>query len=140
MAKPDIKAEACLDWNEYLSKPIDQALPSIYTKACAMSVQFTTWYWSSIRGKRRMSLGIRALTFLLLVAGTLIPIVTGLYGKPEQQLLFTQLAFVSLHWLVYFKSQIKYLVGLADGFAILQLSQQWRIKAASLKLIGQVIF
>lgn len=96
MAKPDIKAEVCLDWNEYLDKPIDQALPSIYTKACTMSAQFTTWYWSSIRGKRRMSLGTRALTFLLLVAGTLIPVVTGLYDKPEQQLLFTQLAICSL--------------------------------------------
>lgn len=97
MAKPDIKEESYLSWNEYIGKSIDQALPSIHTKACALSELFTKWYWRSIGGKRRMSLGTRALTFFLLVAGTLMPILTGLHEyEVEQQLLFTQLAICSL--------------------------------------------
>ena len=87
MAKPDIRTESMLTWDEYKDKTFDQALPSIYARAGLDSGRYSNWYWTSIRTKRKTSLCIRFATFLLLILGTLLPILAGLGDKPEWRLL-----------------------------------------------------
>lgn len=96
MTKPDIRVSKYLEWNEYKGKSIDQALPSIYRKACAESSLFTEWYWKSIKIKRRASLGIRSALVLLVVFGTLSPILAGLGESSDHKLQLTQLAVCAL--------------------------------------------
>jgi len=96
MAKPDIRTNTYLEWNEYKDKAIDQALPSIYGRACAVSGVFTDWYWKSIQIKRRTSLGIRSAMALLVVIGTLFPILAGLWVSSDHKLLLTQFAICAL--------------------------------------------
>ncbi|MET3132913.1 hypothetical protein AAKU55_003194 [Oxalobacteraceae bacterium GrIS 1.11] len=90
MAKPDIRTAAKLTWDEYKDKSIEQALPSIYAQATEASQKFTGWYWRSIKTKRWTSLAIRFGTFLLLAAGTLFPILSGLWLEPIDKLRLTQ--------------------------------------------------
>lgn len=96
LKKPDIRAPAMLSWDAYREKPYDKALPSIYAHASAEALRYATWYWDSIRTKRRTSLGVRFLTFLLLIGGTLLPILAGLGDKPDQRLQLTQLGVTAL--------------------------------------------
>ena len=96
MAKPDIRAETSLDWNEYKDKTVDEALPSIYRRAREVSKLFAGWYWGSIRTKRRTSLGVRFATFLLLILGSLTPILAGLRMEPVDKLQLTQLGVAAL--------------------------------------------
>jgi hypothetical protein len=96
MGKPDIRNETPLVWNEYKDKPIDEALPSIYRQACEASTLFARWYWSSIKTKRQTSLTVRFITLLLLIAGTLSPILAGLRVEAAEKLQLTQLGCVLL--------------------------------------------
>ncbi len=96
MPKPDIRAESMLKWDEYKDKTHDLALPSIYARASVDATRFSAWYWTSIRTKRQTSLAVRFLTFLLLILGTLLPILAGLGDKPEHRLELTQIGVVSL--------------------------------------------
>lgn len=55
-----------------------------------------SWYWTSIRTKRWTSLWIRAIAFLLLAAGTSLPIFAAIQDLPKEKLLFTQWAVALL--------------------------------------------
>lgn len=96
MAKPDIRINTPLVWNEYKEKTIDQALPSIYRQACETSTCFAQWYWSSIKTKRQTSLTVRFATVLLLILGTLSPILAGLRAEAADKLQLTQLGVCAL--------------------------------------------
>jgi len=96
MAKKDVRAEALLAWNEYKDKPFDTVLPAIYCHAENLSKAKCTWYWESIKSKRLSSLGVRLLTFTLLIVGTVLPILAGLGEKPEVRLQCTQLGVAAL--------------------------------------------
>lgn len=96
MAKEDIKATAKLTWDEYKEKPVEQALPSIYSQAIESAKKFSGWYWSSIRTKRLTSLTVRISTFLLLGVGTIFPILAGLWMEPVDKLQLTQLGVCAL--------------------------------------------
>jgi len=96
MAKKDVRSETLLAWDEYKDKPYDKALPTIYSHAGNISKVKCTWYWESIKSKRLSSLGVRLLTFTLLIIGTVLPILAGLGDKPEVRLQCTQLGVVAL--------------------------------------------
>jgi len=96
MTKPDIRAEDALQWDEFKDKTLDEALPSIYQRACTACETFPGWYWRSIRTKRRTSLVVRLLTFAMVIAGTLAPLLAGLYGTPNERLTLTQLGVCAL--------------------------------------------
>jgi low affinity Fe/Cu permease len=96
MAKSDIRAGQMLAWDEYKDKPLDEALPSIYGKAKGDAETFPAWYWSSIRTKRLTSLVVRWLTFVLLIVGTLLPVLAGLGDNPAGKLWMTQIGVCAL--------------------------------------------
>jgi hypothetical protein len=96
MRKADIRSEFVLTWDEYSGKSFDKALPSIYEKAKGAAGRYSAWYWSSIATKRKTSLTVRLLTLLLLIVGTLCPLLSALWDKPDEKLLVTQLGICSL--------------------------------------------
>lgn len=96
MAKPDIRSESMLKWDEYKDKSFDLALPSIYGRADIDGKRYASWYWTSIETKRNTSLGVRFLTFILLIFGTLLPVAAGLLEKPDAKLTLTQLGVCAL--------------------------------------------
>jgi SMODS and SLOG-associating 2TM effector domain 2 len=96
MSKKDTRIESPLAWDEYRNKPLEQALPIIYSHAQSTSATIREWYWQSIRRKRYTSLGFRSVTFVLLIIGTLFPILAGLGDSQGERLQYTQLGVVSL--------------------------------------------
>ncbi len=95
MAKADITT-TLLPWDKYKDKPIDEALQSIYERASSTSRTICSWYWTSIKTKRRTSLGVRFIIFSLLILGTVLPILAGLKGETEIRLQFTQYGVAAL--------------------------------------------
>jgi hypothetical protein len=96
MAKKDVRADTLLGWDEYKDKPFDKALPAIYSHAGNISKAKCTWYWESIKSKRLSSLGVRGVTFALLIIGTVLPILAGLDDRPLVRLQCTQFGVVAL--------------------------------------------
>jgi hypothetical protein len=96
MGKTDISTAILLPWDKYKSKPIDEALQTIYEHASGTSTKISGWYWTSIKTKRNTSLCVRLVTFLLLAFGTILPILAGLGNDPESRLQFTQYGVVAL--------------------------------------------
>lgn len=96
MAKNDVRAGTLLAWDAYKDKPFDKALPAIYQHAAGISKATCAWYWASIKTKRLSSLGARLLTFLLLITGTVLPLLAGLGDRPEVRLRYTQLGVSAL--------------------------------------------
>jgi hypothetical protein len=96
MAKADVSASTLLAWDKYKGKQADQALQAIYEHAGGTCTTLCGWYWSSIRTKRRTSLVVRFLTFVLLILGTVLPILAALNGAPGDKLKFTQYGVVAL--------------------------------------------
>ncbi|MDQ5984791.1 MAG: hypothetical protein CSYNP_00487 [Syntrophus sp. SKADARSKE-3] len=96
MAKADIASTKLLPWDEYKDKPIVETLKSIYERAISTSRTVCGWYWAGIRMKRKTSLGVRWITFFLLIIGTVLPILAGLNGDAEVRLQFTQLGVAAL--------------------------------------------
>lgn len=94
--KPDISSQKLSPWDEYKDKKPDEALASIYAHVAAASSMMCTWYWVSIRTKRRTSLSIRSIAFVLLVLGTSFPIFAAIQVEAEDKLLFTQWAVALL--------------------------------------------
>jgi hypothetical protein len=94
--KNDVRVDALLAWDEYKNKPLNEALATIYTHAGNSSKEQCTWYWTSIRSKRLSSLGILSFTLVLLIIGTVLPILAGLGDKPEVRLRFTQFGVAAL--------------------------------------------
>jgi len=96
MAKANVRSDALFTWDRFKDKPLDEALKSIYDHTAALSTRTRQWYWQSIQVKRRTSLLARFAAFLLLVLGTLLPVLAGLGNLPEERLYLTQLGVVAL--------------------------------------------
>jgi SMODS and SLOG-associating 2TM effector domain 2 len=96
MAKKDIRTDSLLAWDEYKDKPPEVALPAIYSHAGDISKAKCTWYWESIKVKRLSSHGILLSTLILLIIGTLLPILAGLGDNPAVRLQYTQLGVAAL--------------------------------------------
>jgi hypothetical protein len=96
MARKDISATHLGSWDTYKNKPVDEALKLIYEHASKTSKSMCDWYWKSIKTKKKTSIYARFLTFLLLILGTVLPIIAGLQDKPEIRLQCTQLGVVAL--------------------------------------------
>jgi hypothetical protein len=94
--RKDITIETLSSWDEYNSKPPADAATAIYSRIEATSTKITGWYWNSIRGKRRLSVGIRGVSFFLLAAGTAAPIIAAILPNADIKLYFTQSAVVAL--------------------------------------------
>jgi len=95
-SKPDIATKKLSSWDQYKDKKPDEALPSIYAHVETAFLMTCTWYWTSIRRKRRASLWARSSAFLLLILGTSLPIVAAILATAEERLLFTQTAVALL--------------------------------------------
>ncbi len=96
MATADITTTTLLAWDKYKDKPVDDALQSIYERASGTSRTVCAWYWDSIKTKRKTSLGVRLITFALVIFGTVLPILAGLMGDTEVRLQFTQCGVAAL--------------------------------------------
>ena len=96
MKKTDIRAGKLLAWDLYKDKNAAAALPEIYHHAESLSETQRGWYWSSIRRKRMAAIGVMFLTLVLLIAGTLLPILAGLHSTVELRLNYTQWGVVAL--------------------------------------------
>jgi hypothetical protein len=96
MAKTNVSTTVLLAWDEYRDKLVEQALPSIYDHASKASKEACTWYWESIRTKRRASQGVWFVTLSMVILGTVLPILAGLITKSEIRLIFTQSGVAAL--------------------------------------------
>lgn len=96
MSKPDITTKKLLKWDEYKDKKPEEALPSIYAHIEATSQQMCSWYWTSIRVKRRTSQAVRIIAFVLLILGTTLPVFAAIQVEAKDKLLFTQWAVALL--------------------------------------------
>ena len=94
--KEDVKIKELGAWDEYANVTADKALPEIYEHAQKTSNAAREWYWKSIRSKRRSSLVVRFLSFLLLVCGAVLPILSGLSNEVATRLHFTQFGVAAL--------------------------------------------
>jgi hypothetical protein len=95
-SKPDITTAKLANWDQYKAKPPDEVLASVYLHIEAVSRQMCSWYWASIRTKRITSQLVRALSFVLLIFGTTLPLFAALQATAEQKLLMTQVAVALL--------------------------------------------
>jgi hypothetical protein len=96
MAKKDVRVEALLPWDAYKDKPFDKALAAIYSHAENTSKAKCIWYWKSIESKRFASLAVRLVTLILLIVGTVLPILAALSDKTQWRLQCTQAGVVVL--------------------------------------------
>lgn len=96
MSKKDVRSESLLKWDEYKDKPLDVAVQAIYSHAEHYSKTTCTWYWRSIKSKRLASLVSRGMLFVLVVFGTMLPILAGLGDKTEVKLLCTMIGIAAL--------------------------------------------
>jgi hypothetical protein len=96
MAKKDIRTKIQFGWDDYKNKPFDEELSAIYSHAKNTSDAKCTWYWKSIKMKRRISQCIRLLAVILLIVGTILPILAGITDDHEIRLLCTQIGVVAL--------------------------------------------
>lgn len=96
VGKLDISTTKLEGWDLYKNKLPDEVLASVYAHIEATSLMMCGWYWSSIRTKRRTSIWVRALAFVLLLFGTTFPIFAALQAAAEHKLLLTQLAVAFL--------------------------------------------
>lgn len=94
--KANIATSRLLPWDTYKDKPAEAALQSIYERASKTSTTICTWYWLSIKTKRRTSLTVRFLTLSLLIVGTVLPILAGLRDNVADRLFFTQFGVAAL--------------------------------------------
>jgi hypothetical protein len=92
----DVKREALDAWNHYNVLETDVACERIYQRASGASKASRDWYWDSIRSKRRASLVIRIVSFALVLAGAVLPVLSALRAQPESRLLLTQLGIIAL--------------------------------------------
>jgi hypothetical protein len=95
-AAADVTHNQLLAWDEYNGKPPGAALRKIYEHANATSSSIRDWYWRSIDVKRRISWWIRSATFVLVIAGTLLPIGAGFSDSVDIRLGFTQSGVIVL--------------------------------------------
>lgn len=96
MAKPDISTKALRPWDRYKDKKPEETAAAIYSQVGEASLMMCTWYWSSIRTKRRTSLIVRGLVFIFLLFGTGLPIFAAIQETDLEKLEFTQWAFALL--------------------------------------------
>lgn len=83
-------------WDQYKDKKLDEAIAAIYGRVGNASLMMCSWYWTSIRTKRRTSLGVRWLAFACLLLGTTLPIFAAIQKADSDKLLFTQWAVALL--------------------------------------------
>jgi hypothetical protein len=108
LSKPDISTEKLVPWDQYKDALPDAACASIYAQAELTSKKMCDWYWTSIQTKRRTSLGVRLLTFALVILGTALPIFAGLQAEVGDRLIFTQwgVAFLAIAGLLQLADKI----------------------------------
>ncbi|OQX21650.1 MAG: hypothetical protein BWK80_32645 [Desulfobacteraceae bacterium IS3] len=96
MAKTDISTTTLLAWDKYKDKTVSEALQSIYERASSTSIRVCAWYWTNIKTKRLTAFSFRCITFLLVIFGTVLPILAGLIADTERRLWFAQLGVAAL--------------------------------------------
>lgn len=94
MSKPDISAKQLQPWDLYKEKKPDEAAQAIHAHVGETSLMMCSWYWTSIGTKRKASLRIRGVSFVLGLLGTVLPISAALLPDDGNKLLVTQLAVV----------------------------------------------
>jgi hypothetical protein len=97
MAKThDIQRKDLLKWDSYMKGSAQESLEEMYGHASSLSQDTRNWYWASIRNKRMASQIMRWLAFLLLLAGTVMPLLAGLSDVAAARLQCTQVGIVML--------------------------------------------
>ncbi|MEO3677393.1 SLATT domain-containing protein [Rheinheimera sp. FR7-31] len=96
MTIPDITETSLENWDKYKRQAPDDIIEAVYKKAENTSRKMCSWYWSSIRSKRNVSLAVRVIAFLLLALGTTLPIIAAIQETPSQKLWLTQVGVASL--------------------------------------------
>jgi hypothetical protein len=94
--KQDVRVDTLLEWDRYKGRAPDEALKAIYDHAGNASKACCGWYWRSIRSKRFSSLFVLSGTLLLLIVGTVLPILAALGEGAGRRLLFTQIGVAAL--------------------------------------------
>lgn len=107
-AKPDLSTKSLLPWDEYKDKKSNDALASIYAHISGISAAMCAWYWTSIQTKRRTSICIRVLCFLLTVIGSILPILAAINETASYKLAFTQcaIALIALAGLLFYSDRV----------------------------------
>jgi hypothetical protein len=96
MKSKNVKVRELVAWDIYADAGAAKALPEIYEHAEKTSQTARDWYWRSIKSKRITSLGVRFLSFLLVVFGAVLPIFAGLADEVMTRLYCTQIGVASL--------------------------------------------
>jgi hypothetical protein len=94
--RENVSARTFLKWDEYSGKPPPVALESIYSYITTFAASTTGWYWKSIKTKRRTSIAIRTISFLLLAFGTAAQFYASTVIDVQNRLYTTQAAIASL--------------------------------------------
>lgn|GEM_PF-1645153 len=92
----DLKHDEKIEWDLYKGKTPDGAIAQLYDDAQKLSGSKRTWYWNSIKNKRWTSLWARGIAFLLLTAGTTLPLLASLSDDAPTRLTCTQIAITFL--------------------------------------------
>lgn len=96
MAKEDVTVDDGGSWDAYANKSAEEAITEIYQRATTHSSKARNWYWDSIKGMRWRSWGIRALSFLLLLFGIVLPLIAAISSDDKTTLSLTQIGVVAI--------------------------------------------
>jgi hypothetical protein len=99
MVKKNVKTSQLMDWGTYqqqAEKLPDDAATAKYVHAKKTVDQIKEWYWKSISTKKRMSLCVRGLTFVLLFAGTILPVWVQTNTTPTERVVQLQFGVACL--------------------------------------------
>jgi hypothetical protein len=94
--RENVSAQKFMTWDQYKEKSPPAALESIYAYITDFAASTTGWYWKSIKTKRRTSIAVRALSFLLLAFGTSAQFYASTVGEVQSRLDITQTAIAAL--------------------------------------------
>lgn len=94
--KKNIESESDLAWNDLKDKTIDESLSIIYSRINKKSREMCSWYWRSIKSKKRSSLIARSFAVFFLIIGTVLPILSAVLETAEAKLALTQLGLAML--------------------------------------------
>lgn len=94
--RENVSTRKFMKWDEYKGKQPPAALESIYSYITSFATSTTGWYWKSIQMKRRTSLTVRTLSFMLLAFGTAAQLYATTISDMQHRLDTTQIAIASL--------------------------------------------
>ncbi|WP_337169916.1 SLATT domain-containing protein [Gemmatimonas aurantiaca] len=96
MSKADLSFQQPLSWDQLKGRGVDEILDQTWRHISGVAERKTSWYWESIRSKRRISRVARGVVYVMLIVGSLLPLVATLRNTAEEKLLITQIGICCL--------------------------------------------